>query len=676
MKALLSMLVVFVVAQVRCARADELAIVAHGLQVRVEGVSKPALGDVKAVVEEQASLTDDKTVTPPLADDLAFFVRRRYRDLGYRDAVVRWEVAGGAALLHVNEGQRYTVGVISYVGNTSQNESELDAYLLRATHEKLGMMGKKVPFVKADLEAGAALVQRYFLAQGYLNAAVAPPKFTPHPVTSTADVLLSVKEGRLYEFGTVQAVGELEGQERGVEAQFKGLQGQPFNEVKVETIRKNLVGIYEQRGHYTATVDAVADVAGSRDASVEVVYRVTPGPVFHIAGVDIAPEFSKGAQRILRSSFKLAPGRIYLPSELEFMTRRSLDTAIFSKLDVPPVSGADHTLSLDITGEEAPRTTLSASLGYETFLGAFFRAEARQVNFMDTGDSVRASAEYSAGRQYAGVKWRDPAFLDSPYSLDVELAGQGVQVFDYKRRTLSLRTALNRQWNKRVSTNLFAEGSANQSESDKLTPDELGTSDYQLGAIGAGILLDYRDSPVLPSKGWMAGLTLTSASGDTSYLRGDAVFAYYLPITKKIRAAISAKSSVIENSGGVENLPIDLRVFNGGATSVRSFAEREMGPRARRGDTPLGGLMSQTASLELSYEVAPSLELAVFGDAGNLSDTVDNLFSQPAGLRYAVGLGLRYKLPIGPFRIDYGFNPDRQRDEPIGALHVTFGFAF
>ena len=88
---------------------------------------------------------------------------------------------------------------------------------------------------------------------------------------------------------------------------------------------------------------------------------------------------------------------------------------------------------------------------------------------------------------------------------------------------------------------------------------------------------------------------------------------------------------------GVAELPIDLRIYNGGATSVRSFPERELGPRSRAGRTPLGGLTSQTASAELSYELVPSLELALFGDAGNLSNS---------DLRYAIGLGLRYKLPM------------------------------
>lgn len=655
---------------------DSLRVEANGLRVQVVGVGQDAASDVKTVLEEQAALTDDTTVTPPLADDLAFFVHQRYRELGYRQALVTWTIASETGVLNVTEGQRYTVGEIWYAGNTSQPQGDLDDYLLRSTHERLGRTRGKMPFVEADLKEGSKLVQRYFQGQGFLDADVAAPVFTAHTETQMVDVLVSVKEGQRYLFGTVGATGELQGQERTVLRLFKDLQGKPFNEVRVETLRKEIVGIYEQRGYYAAEVKAEASPTLPLGGSMAVMFIVAPGPLFRIGTVTIAPGFSQGAQRLLRSGFMRASGRVYSPSELEIITRSRLDTGVFSQLEVKSQIGDDNTLDIDITGEEGPRTTLSASLGFQTFLGFFISSEARQVNFMDTGDTVRVKAEYSLRGLNAGVLWLDPAIFDTLYSLDAELAAQSFNVFDYERQTLSLRSTLKRRWGRHIAASLFAEGSVNAVDSDKLTTEELGAADYQLGTVGAGILLDYRDSPLLPSRGWMSSINFISARGSASYLRNDAVFAYYQPLTKKLRAAFSAKSSVIQHSEGVASLPIDLRVFNGGATSVRSFAEREMGPRSRQGNTPLGGLLSQTFSLELSREIIPSLELALFGDAGNLSETVDNPFSRPAGVRYAIGLGLRYKLPIGPLRMDYGFNPDRQKDEPIGALHITFGFAF
>ena len=77
----------------------------------------------------------------------------------------------------------------------------------------------------------------------------------------------------------------------------------------------------------------------------------------------------------------------------------------------------------------------------------------------------------------------------------------------------------------------------------------------------------------------------------------------------------------------------------------------------------------------MSYEVIRNLELAAFADAGSLGEDSSTFF-QRDDLRYALGLGLRYRLPVGPLRIDYGVNPDRHEGESFGALHVTFGFSF
>jgi outer membrane protein assembly factor BamA len=64
----------------------------------------------------------------------------------------------------------------------------------------------------------------------------------------------------------------------------------------------------------------------------------------------------------------------------------------------------------------------------------------------------------------------------------------------------------------------------------------------------------------------------------------------------------------------------------------------------------------------------------VFVDAGNLLP--DARSPGLNDMRYAIGVGLRYNLPIGPVRLDYGINPDPHTDEAFGAFHFSFGFAF
>src|SRR5439155_153994 len=71
-------------------------------------------------------------------------------------------------------------------------------------------------------------------------------------------------------------------------------------------------------------------------------------------------------------------------------------------------------------------------------------------------------------------------------------------------------------------------------------------------------------------------------------------------------------------------------------------------------------------TVELRLSMAPSLELALFYEAGNLWATPPYRFFKTLVLRDAVGFGLRWLTPIGRVAIDLGFNlnPDALFSEP------------
>lgn len=656
----------------------------HGLSVQVTGLSEGNQADAKLVIEEQSALTEDKTVSPPLADDFAFFVRQRLLELGYPEAVVDWEISGNTAILKVTEGPRYSVGEIKFEGNTSQPDEELTKYLLRPTHEKLGSTTNHPPFIEAAVKEGRTLVQRYFQSQGYLDVEVEDePRFVMQPTTATVDITLAIKEGPRYDLGEIQLEGDLLNKEKEIHQQIKDLSGQPYSEVKLEAVRTNVVGLFQQIGYFHPDVTWQADPSKRNGGAVPVLYRIIPGERYRIEQVEISPAFSRGATRLIRSSFKRAEGTIYSPSDLEVMHRRLLDTEVFSKLEITPVSDENaHTLVLQLTGEEAKRKRLAVFGGYQSFVGGIAGVELRAVNLFDTGHAGLLKGEINALGLNGEVRWMNPALFNTGFSLNTAVAAESRTYFDdYDTRTLSGRPTLTRQWNKYFTSSVFAEYALSTTESETLTPIELGPADYTVQRAGLTLTVDFRNNPVSPTDGWytsgtVAYGTMTPDEGENqNFLSTDLVFSVYQPITKKIRVSASAKTSAMVTDDGASGLPINLRLFNGGANSVRSFPEREMGLKSASG-TPLGGTLTQVFSAEVSYEIIPNLEFALFTDAGSVSSTEDNIFSMPDDLRYAVGAGLRYKLPVGPLRIDYGYNPDRREGEPAGALHITFGFAF
>jgi outer membrane protein insertion porin family len=131
-------------------------------------------------------------------------------------------------------------------------------------------------------------------------------------------------------------------------------------------------------------------------------------------------------------------------------------------------------------------------------------------------------------------------------------------------------------------------------------------------------------------------------------------------------------------------IPLPERFLSGGGNSHRGFGLNQAGPRDLKTGFPLGGSALFLNQLELRLPpvdlpfVGNNLSLALFHDMGNVfakpADMVDHLFrwhQKNADLclhqdtytqcdfnyiSHAIGVGVHYKTPIGPVRLDFGYN--------------------
>ena len=129
-------------------------------------------------------------------------------------------------------------------------------------------------------------------------------------------------------------------------------------------------------------------------------------------------------------------------------------------------------------------------------------------------------------------------------------------------------------------------------------------------------------------------------------------------------------------------LPASERFFAGGDTTVRGFSLDRLGDvgTITAAGFPTGGNGEVVLNAELRVSLVGTRAEAVgFIDAGNIFRRASDL--DLTNLRPAAGVGGRYRSPVGPIRVDVGFNLNRKELVPGTlergyVLHISLGQAF
>ncbi len=216
----------------------------------------------------------------------------------------------------------------------------------------------------------------------------------------------------------------------------------------------------------------------------------------------------------------------------------------------------------------------------------------------------------------------------------------------------------------------------------------LGLADnYFLGTFEQRLVYDRRNDPLNTREGVYAALRLRQAGrysgSEFSFLTITPEVRGYLSFGERV--TLAARLSHGRLLAGDE-LPITERFYSGGATSQRGFAQRQLAPSEPGSGVEYGGdaliEVSAEARLRLFKLAEQWLGLVLFSDGADVTDVVSDLpLTDPLGLHWAVGAGLRYATPVGPLRVDFGYRVNRTGpDEPWYdnryAFHLSIGEAF
>ena len=162
------------------------------------------------------------------------------------------------------------------------------------------------------------------------------------------------------------------------------------------------------------------------------------------------------------------------------------------------------------------------------------------------------------------------------------------------------------------------------------------------------------------------------------FIKAEMDFRYYHFITKGIKLAYRTFGGIGVPYGNLNVLPFEKRYFCGGASSVRAWAVRNLGPGSF--SDSLITIPNQTAdikleaNLEYRFKLFWVLEGALFVDAGNIWDLRKTPERPGAEFRWdkfyndiaiGYGLGIRLDFSFFIFRLDWGLK-GRDPSQPVG----------
>jgi outer membrane protein insertion porin family len=373
--------------------------------------------------------------------------------------------------------------------------------------------------------------------------------------------------------------------------------------------------------------------------------------------------------------------------------RRLANLGIFSELRVEEIPLSPQRENLLIRVREGQRNYASLGIGLETktdpqtfavwnnVIRPRGTAEFTRNNILGIAAQFSIFGQLSTREKRIVFSWEQPYFffnLPLATYINAWLEQEERKSFSYDRRGIQLGVikVVSSEKNMNLLTTLGYEKTILkelwilESEIDRQY------YPYSKTSIAESFILDRRNDPFNAQRGYFLSAALEWAyplfNAESDFLKLFTKYQHYFPFYSQWTLSGTFRLGL-----GKGRMPIHERFFAGGSNSFRGSRFDELGPKDPLTNQPIGGKTLLLFNLEMTFPLLPvfkDLYGAVFYDVGNvwaLRSEVDL-----AKMQNALGLGLRYRTPLGPIRLEVAWciNAPQGEDDILG--FITIGNVF
>ncbi|MGB8992780.1 MAG: outer membrane protein assembly factor BamA [Desulfobaccales bacterium] len=610
-------------------------------------------------------------------------VQKMYREKGFYEAHVTYKLLPVTEnevdlVLNIDEGGKMAIKDINFEGNKSFKAKELRQVM--ETKERgfylISLITGAGTLNRDTLERDLEKISAFYYNHGYIKAKVGEPRIETKG--KWIYITIPIQEGPEYKVGTLDVTGEL------LEDKDKLLKLLETHKGKIysrETMQKDLTTLADfYADHGYANADIVPLVKENNEKLlVDVAFDIHKGQKVYFERIEIAGNV-KTRDKVIRRELRVYEQDLFSATNLKESIKNLRRLEYFEDVNFSTSPGsAPNRMNLRVTVKERPTGTFGLGAGYSTQDRLVGMVEISQNNLFGRGQQVKVQGIIGAISHRVRASFVEPYLFDRPLSLGIDAFNWERQYDEYTRVSEGgvLRLSHPLKWK---YTRLFWMYRFENVNLNNLVPHASevlvqAAKIHNTSATSFVIRRDSRDSTFAPTHGSDNSVSVEMAGlgGDTAFLRYIAETGWYIPIKWDCVGVLHARAGGM-NKLSWGQMPAYELYYLGGIDTIRGFKYAEISPRDPRTNDRIGGPRFLQLNHEIRFPLYKKLGLTgtVFVDAGNVYGPH---YVGPF-LRTSAGVGFRWFSPMGPLRVEWGYNLSKHPWERSGAWEFTMGGTF
>jgi outer membrane protein insertion porin family len=623
-------------------------------------------------------------------------IEKMYQKAGYQGTEVRYEApvvveATGQATVTfvIKEMPKVKIDDVIFVGAKGFPQKKLRKAIKTRRRWMFSWLTGSGVLKDEQFEDDKETLAEFYRSAGYIDFEIKDVQFEyADPKHLTIHFIVS--EGTQYRVGTVGIQGNSEFPsedilfgDRAAEP-VKMLSGEVFTPQGLEADMKAIRDFYGGKGYIDTRVRAIKN-PNTTSGKMDLVYEIIDedkGKSF-IEKIEIQGNI-KTKDKVIRRELAVAPGEVFDMVRVQRTKGRLEQMAFFDKVETT-VDNTDipNRKNLVIDLEEASTGNIEFGAGFSSVDNLIGFIGLREGNFdlfnppyfRGGGQKFRINVTMGTRRRDYQITFIEPWFLNQRLALQNDLYHREFRYFSdiYEIQQTGTRIGLTKALGSEflLGTVSYTIENIGIEDVDVDRAPEIILNEPEnrlISRIGTSLAYDTRNNVQAPNRGQRTEISTEVAGpfgGETDFYKMELRSAFYFPgFLKDHIWEIRGRGGVVETfmRSNDENVPLFDRFFTGGASSLRGYRYREVGPRKESRNVPgsfepVGGNTYWFGSVEYSVPIIERLRFAMFYDIGNV---YEDSFSLGRTLDQELyndnwGFGIRLNIPrLGPLRLDYG----------------------